>query len=101
MKGSLFLYLLIPNLFRDVGWYLIVHSSGQGGRAAVVELVVCCCWWTAPLLLAGVNEPPDGAAEAERGPVLEQRGLHHPLVVHHHLRPGAARGHCTHTQHEG
>ncbi len=47
------------------------------------------------LLLPGVNETPDAAPKAERRPVLQQGRLSNPLVVHPHLRPRAARGHCT------
>ncbi len=71
--------------------YLIVHAARKGGCAAVVVRGV----GRGTLLLPGVNEPPDAAPKAERGPVLQQGRLSHPLVVHPHLRARAARGHCT------
>ncbi len=70
--------------------YLIVHAARKCGSAAVVVR-----GGRGTLLLPGVNEPPDAAAEAERGPVLQQGRLSHPLVVYPHLRARAARGHCT------
>ena len=71
--------------------YLIVHAARKCGCAAVVVRRV----GRGTLLLPGVNEPPDAAPKAERGPVLQQGRLSHPLVVHPHLRARAARGHCT------
>ncbi len=70
---------------------LIVHAARKCGCAAVVVRRV----GRGTLLLPGVNEPPDAAPKAERGPVLQQGRLSHPLVVHPHLRARAARGHCT------
>ena len=39
-----------------------------------------------------VDEPPNGSTKSEHRAVLQDRRLHRPLPVHHHLGPGVARG---------
>ena len=64
-------------------------STGQGGRAAAVPLQGAArTWGSLGRHGRGVDEAPDGAAEAEHAAVLQDRRLHGPLTVDHNLRPG-------------